>query len=322
MQVVTSENFQQLVETGKVPEFKSPEAPKADAKGVESAKEPVRAADGTFAEVKTDKVDDKAAVVAEDDDGLTPDEKARFTEQISKKIGAKHRQMKEAEEFGRSQYLERLAAEKRADALEQENNELKQKSRPAPVAEKAQPNPEDFKTVAEYTDALTDWKVDKKFAEREQQQADAKAKAEAEANTKAFQTRLAAAIKDIPDYQEVIDSSDAIARHHILNYLIESDIGPKLQYHLAQNPDVLDRLNQLSPIKAIAELGKLETKLEKVEPKAEVKPEAKLNSVVSQAPAPITPIEGKSTSVHKDPATMSIKELREYERAREAAKRR
>jgi len=100
MQVVTSENFQQLVETGKVPEFKSPEAPKADAKGVESAKEPVRAADGTFAEVKTDKVDDKAAVVAEDDDGLTPDEKARFTEQISKKIGAKHRQMKEAEEFG------------------------------------------------------------------------------------------------------------------------------------------------------------------------------------------------------------------------------
>jgi hypothetical protein len=316
---VTSENFQQFVETGKVPEFKPPEAPKADAKVEEPAKEPTRAADGTFAEVKADKVDDKAAPVAEDDDGLTPDEKARFTEQISKKIGAKHRQMKEAEEFGRNQYLERLAAEKRAEALEQENNELKQKSRPAP--EKAQPKPEDFTTVAEYTDALTDWKVDKKFAEREQAAAEAKAKAEAEAVTKAFQTRLAAAIKEIPDYQEVIDSSEAIARHHILNYLIESDIGPKLQYHLAKNPELLDRLNQLSPIKAIAELGKLETKLEKApEPKAE----AKLSAIVpvSQAPAPITPIDGKTTPVHKDPATMTIKELREYERAREAAKRR
>lgn len=319
MQVVTSENFQQFVETGKVPEFKPPEAPKADAKVDEPVKEPVRAADGTFAEVKTDKVE--AAPVAEDEDGLTPDEKARFTEQISKKIGAKHRLMKEAEEFGRNQYLERLAAEKRADELERKVNELETKSRPAPEAEKAQPKPEDFTTVAEYTDALTDWKVDKKFAEREQQQAADKAKAEAEAATKAFQTRLAAAIKEIPDYQEVIDSSEAIARHHILNYLIESDIGPKLQYHLAKNPDVLDRLNQLSPIKAIAELGKLETKLEKpVEPKAE----AKLNSVVpvSQAPAPITPIDGKTTPVHKDPATMTIKELREYERAREAAKRR
>lgn len=319
MQVVTSENFQQFVETGKVPEFKPPEAPKADAKVDEPVKEPVRAADGTFAEVKTDKVE--AAPVAEDEDGLTPDEKARFTEQISKKIGAKHRLMKEAEEFGRNQYLERLAAEKRADELERKVNELETKSRPAPEAEKAQPKPEDFTTVAEYTDALTDWKVDKKFAEREQQQAADKARAEAEAATKAFQTRLAAAIKEIPDYQEVIDGSDAIAKHHILNYLIESDIGPTLQYHLAKNPDVLDRLNQLSPIKAIAELGKLETKLEKpVEPKAE----AKLNSVVpvSQAPAPITPIDGKTTPVHKDPATMSIKELREFERAREAAKRR
>lgn len=320
MQVVTSENFQQFVETGKVPEFKPPVA-STDAKVVEPAKEPARAADGTFTEVKTDKVDDKAAPVAEDDDGLTPDEKARFTEQISKKIGAKHRQMKEAEEFGRTQYLERLAAEKRAEALEQENTELKQKSRPAPAAEKTQPKPEDFTTVAEYTDALTDWKVEKKFAEREQQIADAKAKSEADASTKAFQTRLAATIKEIPDYQEVIDGSNAIARHHILNYLIESDIGPKLQYHLAKNPDVLDRLNQLSPIKAIAELGKLETKLESP---VEKKAEAKLNSVapVSQAPAPITPIDGKSTPVHKDPSTMTIKELREYERAREAAKRR
>lgn len=322
MQVVTSENFQQLIETGKVPDFKPPEAPKADAKVEEPAKEPARAADGTFAEVKADKVDDKAAPAAEDDDGLTPDEKARFTEQISRKIGAKHRQMKEAEEFGRNQYLERLAAEKRAEALEHELGELKEKSRPAPAVEKAQPKPEDFTTVAEYTDALTDWKVDKKFAEREQQQADAKAKAEADANTKAFQTRLAAAIKEIPDYQAVIDGSEAIARHHILNYLIESDVGPKLQYHLAKNPEVLDRLNQLSPIKAIAELGKLETKLDK--PAEQKVDTAKLNSVVpvSQAPAPITPIEGKTTPVHKDPATMSVPELREYERQREAAKRR
>lgn len=319
MQVVTSENFQQFVETGKVPEFKPPEAPKADEKVNEPGKEQGRATDGTFTEVKADKVD--AAPVAEDDDGLTPDEKARFTEQISKKIGAKHRQMKEAEEFGRTQYLERLAAEKRAEELERENNELKQKSRPAPVAEKVQPKPEDFATVAEYTDALTDWKVEKKFAEREQQQAQQRQKDEAEAAAQAFQKRLADTAKEIPDFQEVIDGSDAIARHHILNYLIESDIGPKLQYHLAKNPDVLDRLNQLSPIKAIAELGKLETKLEKVEPKSDT---AKLNSAapVSQAPAPITPIDGKSTPVHKDPATMNIKELREYERQRAAEKRR
>lgn len=312
MQVVTSENYQQLLETGKVPDFKPPDASQAQEPKAEPAK--------VDSEVKADKVEPKATPVVEDENGLTPEERARFTEQISQKIGAKHRQMKEAEEFGRTQYLERLEAEKRAEALEKENNELKQKSRPAPAAEKVQPKPEDFTTVAEYTDALTDWKVDRKFAEREQQQIEAQARAQAEANDKAFKARLAATMKEIPDYQEVVDGTDAIARHHILNYLLESEVGPKLQYHLAKHPDVLDRLNSLSPIKAIAELGKLEDKLDtKVEPKADT---AKLNGLsVSQAPAPITPIDGKATPVHKDPATMSIQELRAYEREREAAKR-
>lgn len=312
MQVVTSENFQQLIETGKVPDFVPPEAAKPPEVKVEPAKK-----EGS--EATADTVEDKAVVVTEDEDGLTPDEKARFTEQISKKIGAKHRQMKEAEEFGKTQYLERLAAEKRAVELERENAELKAKSRPAPVEEAKEPKPEDFATVQEYAKAYAKYEVGQARKADQEAQAQERAQAEAAAVTQAFQKRLAQAVKDIPDYQAVIDGSDAIARTHILNYLVESEVGPKLQYHLAKNPDVLDRLNSLSPIKAIAELGKLETKLEaKPEPKVET---AKLNSV-SQAPAPITPIEGKSTPVHKDPATMTLQELRVYEREREAAKRR
>jgi hypothetical protein len=125
-------------------------------------------------------------------------------------------------------------------------------------------------------------------------------------------------MKELPDYAEVIAESDIDAPPHIAVYIAESPIGPKIGYHFAKHPEDFDRISKLSPIRAIAELGKLEDRLEK--PKAK-EPEAD-TPAVSRAPSPIKPLEGSAAAVQKDPAKMTIQELREYERAQKLARAR
>jgi hypothetical protein len=322
MQVVTSENFAQLVETGRVDDFKAPEAPaKAETPAKEAQTEPTRGEDGKFVprgsvdttEGKEVNGKDAAKTAGEDDD---------LPERARQQIGKKHRAMKEAEEFGRSQYLERLAAEKRADEAERKLGEREAKSRPA-TEEAKEPKPEDFATVGEYTEALTDFKVEKKFKAREaesERQRIAAAQAEAD---RAYSTRVAEAVKKHPDFYEKMEemgkSGDDRVPTDVVEYIRESEYGPLLQYHLATNQSEFERLKKLSPRRFIAELGKLESTLEtpKVAPAL-----ASVAKTVSQAPAPITPIDTSSTVVNKDPAKMTFPELREYERQRAANKRR
>lgn len=322
MQVVTSENIQQLIETGKVDEYKRPETPKAaetkEEPKVEDPKDKEeKNAEGLDKQSETVDKGDKAAAKAEADDDEDLSEKVR------KKIGAKHRAMKEAEEFAEQQYNERKAAERRAEKLSQELEELKTKSRPdqANDAKASPPKPEDFKTVAEYADALTDYKVEKKLAQIKQEDADARQKEMADRAKQEFSRRIAKVMKDIPDYEEVVSRADVDVPPHIAQHIVESDAGPQLGYYLAKNPDEFNRLRALSPIRAIAELGKLEIKLEKpAEP--EKKTDAAPLQQISKAPAPIEPLDGKSTPVTKDPAKMTFQELREYERQRAIARRR
>jgi hypothetical protein len=299
-QVVTSENFQQLIDTGKVDEFKAPD------KAVETKVEETKT-EGATAE----KVDVNAVDKTEEDDDKDLSERVRL------KIGKKHREKMEAEEFAEQQYNERKAAERRADKLERELEESRAKSRPVTV-EAVKPKPEDFKTVQEYDDAVIEWKVDQKLAQKEQEKAQNARAEEAKRVKEDFSKRIADTMKELPDYEEVTGAVDVELPPHITSHIIESDVGPLLGYHLAKYPDELNRILKLSPIRAIAELGKLEAKLEKPKPQLKVVESTK---EVSKAPAPITPIEGKTTPVVTDPSKMNFDQLLAHRRA-EAAKKR
>lgn len=338
MQVVTNDNFQQLIETGKVAEFKAPEAPKPAAEvATNGAKQPAsetapngseqpRGADGKFTKAAEGDKNTTAAgaTPAEPDDEGGDD----LPEHARKVIGKKHRAMKEAEEFGKEQFLKRTAAETRAEKLERDLQEERAKSRPA--AEKAkEPDPKDFATVAEYTDALVKYRVAETLqAERDkaeqQRQADEKAARERE-----FGKRLAETKAKHPDFDEVmgeIAGSDLDkVPMDVVEYIQESDHGGELMYHLAKNPETLERLRKLSPRRFIAELGKLEAKWDKpAETQTTLSQAAATTTTpgVSKAPAPIAALASdKSTVVHKDPKDMSFQELREHERQREAERR-
>jgi hypothetical protein len=63
--------------------------------------------------------------------------------------------------------------------------------------------------------------------------------------------------------------------------IFESEVGPRILYHLAENPEIAEKLQSLTVTGALRAIGKLEAQFEKIE----AKPVAK-----SKAPAPINPI--------------------------------
>jgi hypothetical protein len=298
-----------LIQTGRVADFVAPTsevAPKDEPKDEQKTDEAKPEAEQQTA---TETAEAKEPKAAEDD----------LPERAQKRINEKHRQMKEAEEFGKAQYLEKLAAEKRVGELEAKVAELEKSNSPAPVDEPAKaPKQEDFATVAEYVDAQVEWKLQQRAVE------DAKKAAQSAqaAIDSAHQARVNKFVESHPDYQETLEKADLTLAIPLLQYIRESDLGPDLALHLSKNVEIAERLNRLSPIKALAELGKIEAKLApaKVD---EPKPSSR-QPETSKAPAPITPIDGKKEPVQKDPSQMTFAELRAHnaaERRRKAAKR-
>jgi hypothetical protein len=310
-QVLTSEGLAEFHATGKIPEFVKP---------VEDQPKPaeVKADPKVEPSVVSDKVE--AAIEAEDDQGLTAVERTEFNEKMRRKIGAKHRAMREAEEFAEENYRERRAAEKRADDLAAEIAAMK--STAAPTPEDKEPSRADFASDAEYWDAKIDWKaaqaVKKDRAARAEEIRAAEAqKMEAEriARNKAF-----AAVT--PDYEETVaalSDEDLMVPPHMSQYLYESDMSPQLMYHFAKNPEVFRDIAKLSPIKAVAAMGKLESKLEAKAPAVEP---GKTPTSLSRAPAPIQALQDSATPVQKDPSKMSFDELRAYNREQRMRKSR
>jgi hypothetical protein len=336
-QVVTSENLVQFVQTGKVPEFKAPEAkaPEAAPAKVEAAaapKEtsavPARDQAGKFTSQKEPAKSETTAAPPAKKEVADED----LSEVVRQKIDKKHRQMKEAEEFARSEALRAMAAERRAEQLQQELEAVK-KSGPAPAKSEApkEPKPDDFATVAEYTDALVSYRVDQRLREEQSKRESEAAEREKEARLREFGQRLGVAQTKYDDFGEVLNSikGTELERVHsdVTEYIQESEQGAELLYHLAKNPDVLDRLRKLSPRRFIAELGKLEAKWEQPAPAKEETPtltEVATTTArpVSKAPAPIAPIDSSGIApVAKKPEEMSVAELREFRRQQDREKR-
>lgn len=339
-QVVDSSNLVELVTTGKVPEFKPPEAPKPDAKPAEStsaeaktdpgAQDTAAKADKPAGEQVRDektgqfvKKDDAAKAATTDDD-----DDADLPERVRKQIGKKHRRMMEAEEFARERDQAAVRERARAEAAERELERLRGGKSGGPSSEKQEgsdpdePKPDDFKTVGEYTRALTKYHVDKAATNARTQAAQNRQQEQANAVIAAHVERQDKFRESTPDYDEVIEAASKVETPHlVVQYLVESDVGPQLAYHLAKNPDEISRLSKLSPSRQLAELGKLEAKLEaKPAPAANGNGAKLAASEVSRAPAPIQPLDAKTTPVQKDPSQMTVSELRAFRQQEARAK--
>jgi hypothetical protein len=179
----------------------------------------------------------------------------------------------------------REALEARLRALEQQANP--QQAREA----NEKPTPAQFSDAFEYAEALAEWSAEQAIVNLKKEESEKQAQAEREKVIKSWNAKLEAAKAELPDYEDMVASSDVVVGDHIRDAILESDVGPKILYHLAENPEIAEKLSSLSTASALREIGKLEARFEKVET-----PAAKAVSV-SKAPAPIAPLKAKGSAL-------------------------
>jgi len=185
------------------------------------------------------------------------------------------------------------------EALENRLKELEVKVNPQPVEQvNAKPSPSQFNDAFEYAEALAEWSAEQAILNREKAETERKVQEERSKVIKSWNDRLANVKADLPDYDEMIASaSDITVSDEIRDAMLESEQGPRILYHLAENPELAEKLNSMSKVSALREIGKLEARFEAKEtPKETPKTEAETKPSVakSKAPAPISPIKTSS----------------------------
>lgn len=174
---------------------------------------------------------------------------------------------------------------------------------PPPSTDAPKPTKADYPDDEAYFEALADYKAEQKVRQFSQQtQAERAQEAQARQTASQFdlyQERVQQA--GLPDYAEVVGQSDVPAAPHVLESILDSDVGPQLAYHLAKHPDVAERLNAMTPVQAAREIGRLEAAVASPAA-AQPTPPAKRTTT---APAPINPVRGGNGQFTKPAEAMS-----------------
>jgi hypothetical protein len=191
------------------------------------------------------------------------------------------KQREEARKEAQSEREARQALEQRLAALESQG-----RPKANPTDEK--PQPSQFSDAFEYAEALAEYTADKRIGEMKQQEAQAKEAEQRQKVITQWTSKVEAAKQALPDFDEIVASSDVVVNDDIRDAILESDVGPQILYHLAENDEIAKRIAGLSPKQALREIGKLEARFEAKESETE-KPAP---IVRSKAPAPIQPIRG------------------------------
>ena len=199
---------------------------------------------------------------------------------LEKRFSEITKQREEARQDAQRERQARVDLEQRLAALEQQRQ-------PQASYVDQEPQPSQFADAFEYAKALAEFSTEKALAERDRQVEQAR---EQEAQQKIIQSwaqKVQDAKAELPDFDDLVASSDVVVNNAVRDAILESDVGPRILYHLAENNDLAKKIASLSPNAALREIGRLEAKFE-------VKPETKQTAPVvrSKAPAPIQPIRG------------------------------
>lgn len=124
---------------------------------------------------------------------------------------------------------------------------------------KTEPRLEDFESMADYLAARDGWLEERVVTKVLGTVKNANKNDRA---LSAHEARVQAVKKELTDWDDVFEEAgDMQVPPDTAQFVLESEVGPKIAYHLAKNPSEMDRLLALSPTRRLAELGKLEDRL-------------------------------------------------------------
>jgi hypothetical protein len=225
----------------------------------------------------------------EDISGEEPGEKKEETPWFKKRIGEITRQRREAE--------------READYWRGQAEALKKEPQSKPVEEAKpvdpivglgpEPRETDFEDYDKFLDQRRRWDRDvakfEALAELQARQAQEKEREQRETLAKQIQSWSSKGKEVFDDFAEVALKPPGRGGPPYTDFMREavlaSDDSHRIAYYLGQHPERAQELCEMSPAKAIFEIAKLENKLAQAKPKT-----------VSNAPAPIKPLESVSAS--------------------------
>tara|TARA_R110000772_G_C13310278_1_gene440226 strand:- start:19163 stop:20206 length:1044 start_codon:yes stop_codon:yes gene_type:complete len=238
----------------------APDAPAPD------GDEPVEAAAD-----EPDGADDGAdEPVADEPDEGTPKRKNQVS--AKERIGALVKERSQAQRDATAATAEAATEKARADALEARIAALETPAEPAAQAAglaEGEPNQDDYaygELDPLYISDLTDYRVDQKFAAREEaadkiRQTEA-ADAQAQKLRDSYDTKVTAGINTYDDFDEVVvkgsDAGDYPLSEETAMMVLESDVGHHLIYKIAGDLDLAKSLAQSSPVEQARVIGRLE----------------------------------------------------------------
>lgn len=209
---------------------------------------------------------------------------------LEKRFSELTKQREEARKEAQREREAREALEARLKALEQSSQPQK-----ASVEPEDEPQPHQFSDAFEYAKALAEFKAEEALRNRDRQEAERRANEERQKVLTEWAKRVEAAKAELPDFDDMVASSDVVVTDPVRDAILESDVGPQILYHLAENPEVAEKLATMSIPAALRQLGKLEAKLEKTVEEQSEKP-SKPVVKKSNAPEPIKPLRGRSVA--------------------------
>jgi hypothetical protein len=173
------------------------------------------------------------------------------------------------------------------------------------------PKEADYPDYLQFSKAETAYETMKLMVSRELKQNAARVQAEMELHNntivETFKDRANDVRKFVKDFDQVTQAASVSPNHpQTIGLILESEKGPQLVYHLAKHPEKVHELNSMSPPRQAAEIGRLEARLSKSEPKKETK-----------APPPVPPLRSSAPIEEKDPEKMSMDEFKVWYAARE-----
>jgi hypothetical protein len=203
---------------------------------------------------------------------------------------------------------QKYEAEARAKMLEERIAAIEAAQKPQYKPDDSEPTIDKFENFDQYVAAKAEYiakkQIESTLTEREKRQSAEREAAERTKTAESWNKRVASATAEMPDFEDVLASSDVPMTPAMQQAIMESDIGPRLAYHLAKNPEEAEKIAGMNPIGAIRALGRIEERL------ANSKPQVK----TTETPPPIKPT-GAASSVTKDPGKMSDAEYLKWRKA-------
>lgn len=217
---------------------------------------------GTDGKFKAKDGEAKQGETKPDGEGEVP---AGVQKRIDKAVRAQRDAERRADEAERK--LREGQGSRPGDEQPPNNGQPGAKNAPSAAEAKPKPRPEakDFDTYDAYMVDLTRWTIAQEREADAQKRAQDTRQAADSAAVRSHVERVEAAKKkpEMADFDEVIaDAKDLPISRGMHDAIVTSEKGPEIAYQLAKNPDEARRIAALSPVRQIAELGKIEAAIE------------------------------------------------------------